>query len=469
MRSSLLQSRWPWLLAAAALVLLLLSSWVQVRIGGDWDLRPRGGVEDIETLAERGELNVLFLLIDTLRAERMGIYGYSRDTSPALDRVARHGVRFQWNLAQASWTKASMASLWSGLYPRRTGITTYDSVIPEAALLPAEVLRDAGFQTVGLWRNGWVSPTFGFGQGFELYQRPMGRSLPPEVKRANPTLSSKATDQALIEAGLEFVRVNGDRPWFLYLHMMDLHEYIYDAESSLFGTDHGDLYDNAVRFTDRTVEILLEGLADLGQIDKTIVIIASDHGEAFGERGLEGHARGVYRETTEVPLLISFPFRLDPGIVVEARSQNVDIWPTVLDLLGIPFVDDLDGRSRRPEILAAARGEPSPEPESVAIADLDRNWPQREGEPDPIVAVVEGRHRYVPATREPGREDVLFDRHADPRELRDLSDVHPEVLERLRGIADAYEESPPTWGEPPTREISELQLNLLRALGYKIE
>jgi arylsulfatase A-like enzyme len=469
-RKSSLDKRWPWFLAAAVLILMLLSTFVRVRVGGDWDDRPAGGVEAIERLKERGDLNVLFLVVDTLRAERLGSYGYERETSPFLDRLASSGVRFERHLAQSSWTKSSMASMWTGLYPANSGITRYDSVIPEAAQMPAELLRDAGFQTIGLWRNGWVDPTFGFGQGFDLYHKPLGKEMPKEVKRKNPSLTEKGTDEALVEVALEFVRINGETPWFLYVHLMDLHEYIFDDESALFGGDHTDHYDNSILWTDRTIELLLEHLADLGHLDKTLVVIGSDHGEAFLERGHEGHARWVYRETTEVPLLISFPFRLDPGLVVRSRTRNVDIWPTVFDLLGIEGPTGIDGRSQLPAILAAATGVEADGQEQTAIADLDRNWAQRGSMKLPTIAVVDGPHRYVRVHREDESQgEELFDTRADPREKRDRSMEDPETLERLRAVADAYAESEPTWGEPPTRELSELQLNLLRALGYKIE
>ena len=170
--SRLLAQRWPWLVAAGLVVVAFVSMVVEIRLPGDWDRRPRGTAEDIAQLRDRNDLNVLFILIDTLRADRLGSYGYARDTSPVLDRLASSGVRFGRHLAQSTWTKASMASLWTGLYPARTGITRYDDVIPEAARMPAEILHEAGFQTIGLWRNGWVAPTFGFDQGFEVYQRP---------------------------------------------------------------------------------------------------------------------------------------------------------------------------------------------------------------------------------------------------------------------------------------------------------
>jgi len=364
-----------------------------------------------------------------------------------------------------------MVSLWTGLYPARTGITHFDHVIPEAARMPAEVLREAGFQTLGLWRNGWVSPTFGFDQGFEVYQRPISPPLPPNVRRENPTLSEKGTDQSLIDAAVEFLRVSGHKRWFLYLHMMDLHEYTYDAESALFGSTHADLYDNSIRWTDDSIALLLETLGELDLLDNTIIAIVSDHGEAFLERGFEGHAREVYRETTEVPFLLSFPFRLDPGIVVKTRTQNVDVWPTILDLLGLELPKGIDGRSRLPDILAAGSGQTPDDATRTAIADLDQNWAQRDSKPLPAIAVVEDSFRYVRMQR-PGDADPpleqLFDATNDPRELHDRSAEDPETLARLRAEADAYSKTKPPWGEAPTREIDELELNLLRALGYKL-
>ena len=470
MGKQVLAQRWPWLIAAGLALLAFLSSFVQIRRPGEWDTRPRGSVEDIARLAEREDVNVLFLLIDTLRAERLGSYGYERDTSPVFDQLARSGVRFDRHLAQSSWTKSSMASLWTGLYPQHTGVTRYNHVIPPAAQMAAELLREGGFQTVGLWRNGWVSSTFGFEQGFDVYQRPLPKPMPAHVRRENPTLSERSTDEALIGVAAEFLRVSGQQRWFLYMHMMDLHEYMYDAESALFGTTHADLYDNSIRWTDGTLARLLQALSGQGLLEKTLIVIASDHGEAFLERGAEGHARDVYREATEVPLLIAFPFRLEPGLVVEARSQNVDVLPTLLDLLGLESPEGLDGRSRLPDILASASGQVAEDDGAVAIADLDQTWGRQEADPKPTVAVVDGELRYV---RVPGEGDKLteqlFDATDDPLELRNRAGEQPETLERLRAVADGYLEQQPPWGETPTRELDELELNLLRALGYKIE
>jgi len=461
-----LDQRWPWIVAALAIVVVFLTTTFEIRLEPE-DGRPLGTVDDIARLAERDDVNVMFILIDTLRAEHLGAYGYHRETSPNLDRIAAEGALFERHLAQASWTKASMASLWTGMYPARTGVTRFDDVLPEDATMPAEILKQAGFRTAGLWRNGWVAPTFGFGQGFDVYSKPLPLGLPPKVRAENPTLKVRGTDEDVVKMALEFLRLYGHERWFLYLHFMDVHEYIYDEESALFGGKYGDVYDNSVRWTDGTLGVFWEHLAAGGYLANTIVAIGSDHGEAFRERGLEGHARAVYRESTEIPFILSFPFRLPAGIRVTARTENVDVWPTLFELLGVETPDGLDGHSLVPAMLAAGRGEP-PAPDETAIAHLDQQWGKRVQDPSPSVAVAEGPLRYVRGENQGRTIEQLFDASTDPKELEDLADAQPETLARLRLLADTYLEIEPPWGEAPKREIGELELNHLRALGYAV-
>jgi arylsulfatase A-like enzyme len=448
--------------------------------GGIEDRRPLGSAEDIAALQDRDDLNILFIMIDTLRADRLGSYGHPRDTSPTMDRLAGSGIRFDRHLAQSSWTKASMASLWTSLHPPRAGITRFDHVLPEEAESAAERLRDAGFRTIGLYRNGWVAPTFGFEQGFEVYSRPALRKPNPSVRAENPTIGVVGTDEDTIAAAIEFLRLNrrAEQPWFLYLHLMDVHEYLYDEESAIFGGRYIDKYDSSIRWTDGTIETLLAYLTEWELDDDTLIVLVSDHGEAFRERGLEGHARAVYRETTEVPLILSFPFRLEPGAVVTTRTQNVDVWPTLLDLLGLEVPEDVDGRSRRPEILAAARGEAN-DPEAMDVearetgfAHLDGTWGHRDRKPRDLIAVTEGKLRYLrsaPVAEGGETLEELFDASTDPAELENLIEERPEDVARLRALAEERLADQPPWGESPRRDINELELNQLRALGYQIE
>jgi arylsulfatase A-like enzyme len=465
MSERFLDKRWPWLLAAGAIIAAFLSQF-EVEFSTDPDRRKTEPAEAIAALAERDDVNVLFIVIDTLRAERLGAYGHVRDTSPALDALAESGVLFSRHLAQSSWTKCSMASLWTGLNPVRNGVTRFDHVLPDVATLPAEILREEGFHTVGIYRNGWVSENFGFAQGFDVYTRPSTKPLPPTVRLENPTLGKVGTDADILDAAREYLRVEGDERWLLYLHLMDVHEYVYDIESAQFGSGIADLYDNSVLHTDRQLQGFFDYLIDQGFYDNTLIVITSDHGEAFLERGHEGHARRVYRESTEIPLLFSFPFKLDPGLVVQTRSANVDVWPTILDLVGAAPLEESDGRSLVPAMLAQARGEAlSDEP---ATSFLDLHWGQRGRKPNPSVAVADGSWRYIqtPDATQPLEE--IFDASNDPAERRNLASDDPERLAHMRALSDQYMGAPPLWGDAPTREIGELELNQLRALGYAV-
>jgi len=452
---------------ATMLVFLLLVAvtLTQQRVG---DPRPVGGVEDIAKLADRSDVNVLFVLIDTLRSDRLSAYGYERDTSPALARLADGGLRFERQLSQSSWTKASMASMWTGMYPARNGVTRFDDILSDSARMPAEILEEAGFKTVGLYRNGWVSPNFGFGQGFDVYTRPAPQPPPANVRRENPTVKNVGTDEDVIRTAIEYLRVNGRDRWFLYLHLMDVHEYTYDEESALFGGTYSDIYDNSILRTDGLLDVLFGQLAEAGLADKTLVVVTSDHGEAFRERGVEGHARRVYRETTEVPFIIGLPFRLEPGVVVTTRSRNVDIWPTLLALLGLEVPDEIDGRSLVPEVLAAARGEVAGPDDETGIAHLDMTWGQNGKDPLPTVAVAEGPYRYVKVIESGQVFERLFDARLDPAELTNRASAEPEKLAELRDVGERYLAQPPHWGESQTRELSEMELNQLRALGYAL-
>jgi len=434
------------------------------------DSRPRGEIEDVLALRDRSDLNVLFILVDTLRADRLGAYGYDRETSPNIDALAASGIRFAQQVSQSSWTKCSMSSLWTGLYPARTRTLRAYDVISEAATMPAEIFRDAGFRTAGLWRNSWIAPNFGFGQGFEIYLSPRSQRDRRINRIDNPNIALDGSDADIVNSASEFLRSHGHERWFLYLHMMDVHQYAYSEETAIFGTSYTDSYDNAIRWVDSLIGYLIDQLEERGLRERTLIVFSADHGEAFGEHGGEGHARNVYGEVTTTPLILGLPFRLDPGIVVEARSENVDLWPTVLELLGLPPQPDTDGQSLVPQIAAAAEGSAEPDVKGIAIAHLDQAWGRIQDPSQPMVAINQGPWRLIYRARRP-KHSELYDKSKDSGEIHNVAEEWPDVLEDLNQKASAYLESrPPPWGEDaPTVEIDEMQMNQLRALGYGVQ
>jgi arylsulfatase A-like enzyme len=421
----------------------------------------------IRSLAERDDVNLLLIVIDTLRADRLHLYGYPRETSPTLDYLGLNGgIVFRDHHSQSSWTKCSMASLWTSRYPPRTGVVRAQDVLSEEAVLPAEVLRDHGFRTASMWRNGWVSPSFGFGQGFEVYTRPAGLGIPRSVRRENPIATSASTDVELLNGTVQFLHSLGDERWFLYLHWMDVHEYLYDADSARFGSTYSDVYDNSILRVNLILERLVVHLIAEGYMTNTILVVVSDHGEAFGEHGTEGHARNVYSEVTHVPWIITLPFRLDPPILVDARTDNVDLWPTLFDLMGLPQTPGRDGVSTLP-LIEAATSPGTPKPQRQSVSYIDQTWGVASRAPRPLIALEEGSLRLYHHAGRPGR-DELYDLDQDSEERRNLASVRPEDRARLRGLAISQLERKPDWDLAPALEIDEMELNQLRALGYQL-
>jgi arylsulfatase A-like enzyme len=457
--------RWILLGGSVALLLVALLSMFEVSIPS----RPKGDVAQLRELRERGDLNVVFILIDTLRADRLSVYGHERPTSPTLDDIAASGVRFAHVESQSSWTKCSMASLWTGLFPHRTGVVRFQHALPDTARMPAELFREAGYVTAGLYRNGWVGPNFGFSQGFDLYLEPATRAEPKGFKRPTTLGTRKlpGTDQDVALAAVEFVNRNRDRKFLLYTHFMDVHQYAYDdaAAAQGFGASLSDSYDASIHWVDANVnEILLE-LDRLDLLEKTLVVVAADHGEAFREHGREGHATNLYREVVEVPLIFMLPYRLPEPLVVEPVVRNVDIWPTILDLAGLPPLPQTDGVSLVPLMEAAARREPVQTP--ISMGYLDQTWGRVEVEPSPLVAIRRDGQRLLYRTTQPDLIEV-YDHASDPKEQRNLRANPPEWVTPLKQELDRQLELPIPWGQATEVEVDDMARGQLRALGYVV-
>jgi arylsulfatase A-like enzyme len=408
-----------------------------------------------------------------LRADRLSAYGYERETSPFMDWIAKNGIRFEKTISQSSWTKASMAAIWTGTYPARNGILRWMHALPEGARMPAEIFKDAGYKTAGIYRNGWVSANFGFQQGFDVYYRPKPSSAAKVERGTHSASPLQGNDSDVTESAIEFLKSHAADRFLLYLHYMDVHQYTYDELSARFGTSYSDSYDNAIRWVDRNVGVILETLENEKLSGRTLLVIAADHGEAFLEHGREGHGRDLFREVIEVPFLIQPPFILEGGVTVQEMVENVDIWPTILDLVGLEPLQGAQGRSLVPAILAAAGGQPpAADGSRPSFAHLDRSWGTAKRPPEPMVMVTRGSQRLIRPLVQVDEDDKihLYDHASDPLEQQDLSEAQPEVVKELLALTEQYlaPEAAP-WGRASEVELDQMQLDQLRALGYAID
>jgi arylsulfatase A-like enzyme len=463
----LVESPSTYFAGAAILLLVIVATQFDLRIPS----RPRGTVGDLTLLRNRGDLNVVFILVDTLRADRMSLYGYERQTTPVVDDLANHGIVFERVIAQSSWTKTSMASLWTGTYPAAHGVLRFDNVIPDDAVMPAEIFKAAGYRTVGIWRNGWVAPNFGFGQGFDVYYTPKA-GADAQLQRHSPGVAFiGGTDEDVLIAVRDFLEHFGQEKFFLYLHLMDLHQYVFDAAADAFGPTYSDAYDKSIDWTDRLIGAIVDAVDAAGVFPRTVIAISSDHGEAFLEHGREGHAYDLYREVVEVPYVIIPPLILDRGVRIEETVANIDVWPTLLDLVGLPPLQGVDGRSMLPLILAAGGASAERLPTDLTrpvVSHLDQHWGGRAA-PRELVSLTDGDLRLI-VQGDPPELVELYDSSTDPGEVANRAEGNPSELQPMREWIDRYlKNSEPPWGvESPTVEVDALQLNQLRALGYRV-
>jgi arylsulfatase A-like enzyme len=399
-----------------------------------------------------GQPSVVLIVVDALRADWTAPYGGRPDASPELDRWARHGALFERVLAQSSWTKVSMASLMTSLWPRRHGVRETTDGLAEGARTVGELFREAGYRTYAVQSNGWLEQTFGFHQGFDRYLFPRGGTAPGLKPMIWPHADNVYREAArLIEAH------DRDRPFFLYLHFMDVHEYAAPSDFKRFGTSSEGAYLAAIAWVDEVVERLRGKLDDAGLLERTILVLASDHGEAFGENGVQGHARNVLTPVLHVPLVIRFPFRIEP-IRVVSQVRNLDIAPTLLDLAGLRPPASFEGRSLLPLLEQPAGASDLPSYASLTTL-LYRDAMLQE-------SVTDGLWTFARNTDASGKE-FLFDRSVDPGENVSLVEIEKTRAQRMRSLLDGYLAlEPETATVEPDVRIDPALAQKLRALGY---
>ena len=418
--------------------------------------------------AEAPRPNIVLYVVDTVRADRLGVYGYGKPTSPRLDTFAAGAVLFENAYAQSSWTRPAVASLFTGLLPPAHRTVGRRSVLPEDATTLAEILAVHGYEGMGLVRNPNVGRAFGFAQGFNRFRS--------EDRERDETMLDR------VRLWLD-ERQGAEGPFFLFLHAIDPHgpydpapefEEMFEAGGApahyrtvryLLGLNRGEvepepetadalsrLYDAEVAQNDRAFGELLDELEDRGLVEDTAVIYLSDHGEEFAEHGRWEHGLSLYEEVLRVPLVMRLPGV--PARRVEEPAQHVDVLPTLLAYLGIE-APPTDGR----DLLAARRR--GDEPLDVYThLDVDGHR---------AASVIRGPYKLVlPQSPSQGTAPMLFDLDADPGELRDLAADRPDIVERMLALLAERNLA----GEiVSAEEIEDDQLDedvrrRLRALGY---
>ncbi|MBW2188508.1 MAG: sulfatase-like hydrolase/transferase [Deltaproteobacteria bacterium] len=323
--------------------------------------------------------NVLFLVIDTLRADHLPMYGYEQGSTPNLDRLAEDAIRFDQAFTNSSWTRPSFASILTGRLPSSHGVMAKSDALSDAVTTLPEVLKTVGYATAGYATNFNLAPYFNFHQGFDEYVY-----LEPAFVLGADDASAKLLLMQLIRQRIEKMRaVRGEvlpgtayqdaetvndaltswidrraaSPWFLFVGYMDPHDpyfsHPYDGSGyARAAHQHPDpseapaltaLYDGEISYWDDEFGKLLDGLRERGLYEDLTIIVTSDHGEEFNDHGGFWHGTTLYDEQVHVPLLVKLPQARRGGTVVRHWVQSIDLMPTVLKLLDAPIPEGVQG------------------------------------------------------------------------------------------------------------------------------
>ena len=426
----------------------------------------------------RGRPNVILYLVDTLRADALGCYGSARPTSPVADAFAKDAVRYRDAITEAPWTRAAVATLFTGLPPRSHGVNDRADALGARPSTMAELFQRAGYETAGFITNGNVAPVFGFARGFDRYELIPGTVVPgPDgaVPQLRPPPSSEDATRRVL-AWLDGREPS--RPFLLYLHTADPHgPYLPPPEyRARVGAPSGPaelgslamlqqlkartlqvdaklvhdlraLYDAEVAENDEQLGRLLDALKHRGLYDGALIVLLADHGEEFYEhRGWE-HGHSLYSELEQVPLVVKLPRGEAAGTTVDRTVQLEDVLPTLLEVLGVESPAPLPGRT----LLDPHQGADS----RAAFAHLELDG--RLGD-----AVVDGAWKLV-ITAEGSR---LFDRRSDPGDQHDVAGDHPVTVAYLESLLARHRaDAVPGAVTGPAAVPPAVEQNL-KALGY---
>ncbi|MDH4196748.1 MAG: sulfatase [Candidatus Aminicenantes bacterium] len=413
--------------------------------------------------------NILFICIDTLRADRLACYGYRGMETPNIDSLAGRGVLFRQTLCQVPITLPSHSSIFTGLNPtvhdvKENGTFRLDPM--EFTL--AEILKDHGYRTAAFIGGFPLDAKFGTDQGFDVYDDNM--STPSALlagKRRNvwqghkiEAFERRAVD--VVNAARHWLALNNDKMFFLFLHLFDPH-LPYSPPEPFLSTYRKRPYDGEVAYADHCLGPLLQDVKRLGLTEKTLVILTSDHGESLGEHRYFGHGENLYEPSVHIPLIMARPSVLPQDRAIETPARSIDLLPTILELNGIKIPADVDGRS----LGAFLFSEQSPAQQVVSYSETF--FPMMRYKRAEIRSVKSGSWKYLRYTK--GTKTVreeLFDLVNDPREQHDLARQNRAKVRELGMVLDdilksdhsrALQRRTPLQADDETKEK-------LRSLGY---
>jgi arylsulfatase A-like enzyme len=426
-------------------------------------------------------------VIDALRADFLSCYGNKDEITPNLDKLAEEGVLFKNCYTQASWTKPSVASILTSLYPTMHGANLHGDILPDEVTTISEILKKEGYLTYGYVANPNLKRLFNFDQGFDFYDdylmrdklyyatfRNLKKKIPFLEKIIKKDFNYWERDNIRLanKRIIPWLKHYKEKNFFAFIHYMDPHSdyrppppfnkmFPYDKDDE--NSKNISLYKGEICFVDHYLGRLFNILKLLKIYEKSLIIITSDHGDAFGEHKDYEHGNTIYQEQIKVPLIIKFPYSKFAGKVINSQVRSIDILPTILDFLNIKPTNNLEGRSLLPLL----------EDPYLNICNevyIDHNLDDR------IILkgiIKDNRWKYIYTIKSDKRDikklgfEELYNLKEDPKELNNLVNKRPNILNYLRNKLAYYQKYCTSKAfTAPKAKLDKQTIKQLKALGY---
>jgi len=401
--------------------------------------------------------NIIFITLDTTRADRMGFLGSTRDLTPNLDALAKHSVVFTRAYAQVPLTTPSHAAMLTGTYPRFSHILDLGTPLRSDLPYVPDLLHQAGYHTGAFVGSYILDPSgtaAGFGRGFDAYSANFHPRKPGEDRYK----SVERRAEAVADRALAWISRHQQGPFFVWMHFYDAHD-PYDPPSPFKEKFATAPYDGEIAYTDSVVGSFIEILQKHGLYQNTLIAIAADHGEAFGEHGEERHGMFLYDETIHVPLLMKLPGGKHPGLRVTCRVALADIAPSLLEAASVAVPKEMQGKSLLP-LMAESKTAANQAKKADRAIYSETDYAHRSFGWGELKSWRTGKYLYVQA---PKRE--LYDVDADPNALRNLNGSSKAVADTLDAqLVQFRRETASEEGE--RAKMDPARADKLRALGY---
>jgi choline-sulfatase len=395
--------------------------------------------------------DVFLITIDTLRADHVHCYGYENIQTPALDGLAKDGIRFAQAFTPSPITNTSHTSILTGLLPSTHGVTDFGVPLATSHLTLAELLKRNGYHTAAfigavILDSRTLAP--GLDRGFDFYD-----NFPAHLQTKSRWGRVERRGMDVVQHAETWMTAHPAGPHFVWVHLYDPHD-PYEPPPPYSQTYKDRLYDGEIAYADSALAGLLAYLKKNARYDNALIVVVGDHGEGLGEHHEDTHGILLYDSTTHVPLIIKLPAQNRRDQAVKAQVRTTDVLPTVVDWLGIPPPARLDGASLKPYINGAE------EKDRTAFGETD--YPLRFGWAPLRSARAQG-FKFIEAPR-----PELYDLHADPGELANHyqpSDLTVQKFRRMLAEVKAKASAPPS--AAAEAQSSQGSNDALKALGYQ--